>query len=248
MNHIKPNESVFQIYLSELELELPRQLHDCRNSLCELFSDYEYHFFNLVTLREFISLNFDGDVLAAYDSLRPFAYKADLGRYCLLHAFGGWYADVTLKVMNGVRMLRDVSLVYFYDYGNGAFQSSHYCQNGLLYVQKGHPLMREAIERIIKNCKDKYYGPTCLCPTGPGLLGELLVKYVPARGIHHGYFMPLTPDHRLKNRAYVGPSGEIVALHKTAWCPQATEGRLDAFGAKGVNSYTKMWAAKEVYT
>ena len=65
--------------------------------------------------------------------------------------------------------------------------------------------------------------------------------------MHHGYFMQLTPHHKQKNRAYVGPKGEIIALHKSAWNPQATEGRLDAFGAKGVNAYTTMWLNKQVY-
>ena len=66
--------------------------------------------------------------------------------------------------------------------------------------------------------------------------------------MHHGYFMHLTPHHKQKNRAYVGPNGEIIALHKTAWNPQAAEGRLDAFGAKGVNTYTTMWLNKQVYS
>lgn len=39
-------------------------------------------------------------VLAAYQSLKPLAYKADLARYCILHTFGGWYVDLFVTVKN----------------------------------------------------------------------------------------------------------------------------------------------------
>ena len=38
-------------------------------------------------------------VRAAYDSLNPLAYKADLARYCILYKNGGWYLDVGLTAI-----------------------------------------------------------------------------------------------------------------------------------------------------
>ena len=76
---------------------------------------------------------------------------------------------------------------------------------------------------------------------------EKLAKYIPWVGVYKGYFMQLTPFHCLKNRAYVGLNGEIVALHRTAWWSQSEQGSLKEFGAIGTNSYLEMWRNKDVY-
>ena len=186
-------------------------------------------------------------MLWAYDCLKPYAFKADLGRYCLLYALGGWYADITLKPMMSVAVDQDTRLVYFYDHGSGPCHALHGCQNGLLYARRHHPLMMDLIERVVVNCRNKFYGVNPLSPTGPTLLGKLVAKYVPSVFCHYGHFMQLTPWHNRKNRAYVGPEGDIFAYHKTAWNPGSSAGSLDQMGAKGVNDYTKMWFAKEVY-
>ena len=241
------NANLFQIYLSDQQSTLPEGLRQCREDFRFHFSQYSYHFLNQESLRDFVASVYGGDVLWAYDLLKPYAYKADLGRYCLLYAYGGWYADITLKFLAGAPLLGETQLIYFYDHGNGPAVSGHFCQNGLFYAQKGLPLLAELIEAVVKHCKQRYHGPTALSPTGPGLFGEHIARYVPQHGIHNGYFMQLTPHHEQKNRAYVGPKGEIIALHKSSWNPRASEGRLDAFGARGVNTYTTMWLAKQVY-
>src|SRR3954463_9934196 len=38
---------------------------------------------------------FPREVLDSYFALRPFAYRADLARYCILHEHGGLYADLS---------------------------------------------------------------------------------------------------------------------------------------------------------
>ena len=242
------NSNLFQIYISDHEEVLPPSLESCRDLFLDQFENYNYHLFGKAALRGFIANNFGSDVLAAYDALIPYAYKADLGRYCLLYAHGGWYADISLRpvIAGKVPLLDDVEIVYFHDYGNGPYQSSYHCQNGFMYVKKGHPLMLALIEAIVRNCRERYFGLTPLAPTGPGLLGELIIRHL-GEHTHHGFFMQLTPDHPQKNRAYVGPAGHLMALHKTAWNPMATEGSLRALGASGVNNYAKLWSSRLIY-
>ena len=91
----------------------------CRDALKEQFSQYDYALYEQDGLRNFISSVYGGDVLWAYDRLKPYAYKADLGRYCLLHHFGGWYADLSLKVNMVSPLMGDIKLIYFYDHDNG---------------------------------------------------------------------------------------------------------------------------------
>ena len=241
------DRNLFQIYLSDADESLPPPLREMQDLHLEVFKNYNYYFYGLRELRSFIQNNFAPPVLEAYDSLRPYAYKADLGRYCLVYYYGGWYSDITLKPLMLFSPDENPSLIYFYDHGNGASQALHGCQNGLFYASRKHPVLADAIDQIIKNCKNKYYGPNPLSPTGPNLFGNKIVNYSPSSGVYYGYFRPLTPDFKKLNRAYVGPSGDILSLHKTAWFPGSFNGSLESFGAKGVNNYLDMWLYRQVY-
>ena len=54
----------------------------------------EHRLFDDAAIRSVIAKNFGKEVLKAYNTLRPFAFKADLARLCILHQFGGIYADL----------------------------------------------------------------------------------------------------------------------------------------------------------
>ena len=242
------NWNFFQIYLSDDGLNPPSLFEPLAKGFQSLFSDYCYQYFHRNSLRECLVQNFSEDVVWAYDQLRPYAYKADLARYCLLYKFGGWYADISLKPAMGCKVTNKTQLVYFYDHGQGPYMALHACQNGFIYAKKGHALMKDLIERIIDHCRRKYYGVNPLSPTGPTLFGEMMAKYVPDPYCHYGHFMQLTPYHPKKNLAYVGPEGDVFAFHKTAWNHQASSYlTLEDMGATGVNDYAKMWFDKDVY-
>ena len=242
------NLNFFQIYLSDEQLEPPSSLKPLKKRFQALFPDCNYHYFHRESLRKCILENFSEDVVWAYDQLLPYAYKADLARYCLLYKFGGWYADITLKPVMGCQVTANTQLVYFYDHGQGPYMALHACQNGFMYAKKDHPLMKDMIEKIVEHCANKYYGVNPLSPTGPTLFGEMMAKYAPDPYCHYGHFMQLTPWHSKKNLAYVGPDGDIFAYHKTAWMNQSsTYMNLEQMGAQGVNDYAKMWFDGEIY-
>ena len=242
------DRNLFQIYLSDADESLPPPLREMQDLHQKIYHNYKYSIYGMNDLRSFIARNFAPPVLCAFDSLKPFAYKADLGRYCLVYCYGGWYADITLKPMMLYEPQEKVEIIYFYDHGNGATQALHGCQNGLFYARKGHPLMAECIIQIVKNCEQRYYGPNPLSPTGPNLFGSKIIKYTPASGVYYGYFMPLTLGFKRLNRGYISPSGDIVSLHKTAWNSESHNGSLEGLGAKGVNNYLDMWAQGIVYS
>ena len=84
--------NIFQIYISDDGSGPSEALSDAIASVKRCFSAYQYSLHNNDSLRTFIEENFDNEVVESYDKLRPFAYKADLGRYCLLYQLGGWYS------------------------------------------------------------------------------------------------------------------------------------------------------------
>ena len=64
-------------------------------------------------MRQVLIDNFDFEVVAAYDKFRPYSYKADLGRYCLLYAMGGWYFDIAIKLIMPITLHDDLETLAF---------------------------------------------------------------------------------------------------------------------------------------
>ena len=107
--------------------------------------------------------------------------------------------------------------------------------------------MTKAIDLVLENCRNEYYGATSSCPTGPSILGRAQSFYGTNINQMIGCFLPLTPDFDQKNKSYVLPSGEIFALHKDAWFNSAIDGDLKNFGTKGTNNHLLMYAQKDIY-
>ena len=82
---------VSQIFLSDTDTELSPFLQYATGTVQSAFPHANYTIYNKETLREFIEQNYPAEVIWAYDTLKPYSYKADLGRFCLLNKLGGWY-------------------------------------------------------------------------------------------------------------------------------------------------------------
>ena len=58
--------------------------------------EFDYYLYSDADSRAFIKKYYDDDVVAAFDSLVPGAYKSDLWRYCILYKLGGVYFDIKI--------------------------------------------------------------------------------------------------------------------------------------------------------
>ena len=64
-------------------------------SLKSTYPEAEYRRYGNDELLDFLSENFPEPVLQTYRALGPYAFKADLARYCLLFIYGGLYSDLS---------------------------------------------------------------------------------------------------------------------------------------------------------
>lgn len=232
---------ISQIYLSDESNELSHFLQHATGTVKTAFSNDRHTVYNKETLRQFIADNYDPDVLWAYDCLKPYSYKADLGRFCLLNKLGGWYLDIAVRVVNPVQVGPRIKWLAFRDIQRFSF-TSWACATTVLYSQPDNPALTTAIQLIVNNCHERFYGITPLCPTGPTLLGQALAMNGPNPDFVYGDYLELTPTHEQKNRAFVLPDGTIMA-----WSKPSGGGDLTGVGAKGVNNYNELWAKRDVY-
>jgi mannosyltransferase OCH1-like enzyme len=232
---------ISQIFLSDTDQELSPFLRHAVSTVKSAFPNDNHTVYNKNSLREFIADNYDADVLGAYDALRPYSYKADLGRFCLLNKLGGWYFDIPVRVMNPVEVGDRIEWLAFRDIQRFSY-TSWACATTVLYSKPNNSALTTAIEMIVNNCQEKYYGITPLCPTGPTLLGAALAANGGNANFVYGDYLELTPTHEQKNRAFVLPDGTIMA-----WSKPSGGGDLTGVGAKGVNNYNELWANRQVY-
>jgi len=234
--------SISQIFLTDGDQqELPPHLQRAVESVRRALPNCRHTIYDNQRLRAFISEHYDGDVLETYDALRPYSYKADLGRYCLLNVLGGWYFDISVHALLGISLSEQVELLAFRDIQRNS-STSWACSTAVFYSRPMSKVLRTAIDLVVRNRKEDYYGITPLCPTGPTVLGEALaVNRANPRHIF-GDLLELTPAHQEKNRAFVLPDGTILA-----WGKRAAGGDLAALGVSGGNNYNELWKTRQIY-
>jgi mannosyltransferase OCH1-like enzyme len=133
---------------------------------------FEYFLFDDDDCRRFIQTHFNNDVLEAFDTLIPGAYKADLWRYCVLYIHGGIYLDIKYQIVEGFRLIVLTEKEHFVcDREENGIQGIY---NGVMVCKQGNPILLQCIQQIVKNVKDRFYGLNYLQPTGPQLLSLFL--------------------------------------------------------------------------
>ena len=180
-NNIKQRIPKIIIQTNELD-EVPYDMYKAMKGIIKHNPEYEYFYYNADDRRQFIRNNFDNNVVRAYDSLRPGAFKADLFRYCFLYINGGVYID---SGMESIRSLRELirskdKLILPEDDGR-----ERVC-NGFMAAIPRHNLFKTAIEMIVKHVNDRYYGDSALDITGPNLMGKLF-ENIYGRKCKEGY-------------------------------------------------------------
>lgn len=233
--------NITQIFISDNNQEMSTKLKGNSTIIKEIFPDHRYQLFKNDSIEEFLLENYDDKIIKTYRKLKPYSYKCDFARYCILYKKGGWYFDLGLKLVKGMQVHNDTSLIIFRDI-NKYTNVSWACAPGIIYSHKKNKILSKAIEMIVENTKNNFYGLTPLCPTGPSLWGRAISYVGTDENTVIGDFIELTPNFKKKNKAMVLPDGTIFAFNK-----DAPGGDLESLGCKGVNNYNDFWLAKDIY-
>jgi Glycosyltransferase sugar-binding region containing DXD motif len=235
-------DEIFQILICDdhkLPAELPPSVESAIQSVKNAHPEATHHLFGGDELRSFIAANFDSDVVGAYDFLRPYAYKADLARYCLLYIRGGLYVDLGVRLLTRFEPPLGTGLAAFREYATSGV-GPWWISISVMFAAAGRPELRTAIDLLVQNCKDRYYGPTALDPTGPGLFGRAVAICNNGSDYWIGDARMTTPEFDNKNVVYVTPEGRLLAL-------RTKRSNFDEFAIDGTNNYATAWRSRQVY-
>ena len=156
--------NIFQTWHTK---NLSVKMRECVDNMKKSNPEFKYHFYDLEECREFIKNHFENDVLVTYDSIIPYAFKADLWRYCILYIYGGVYLDIKYYNINNFKFIDFIDKDYYLRDIPG---SGGGVANGMIISKPKNPKLWNCIQNIVKNVKEKSYGKSAFEVTGPMLL------------------------------------------------------------------------------
>jgi hypothetical protein len=175
------------------------------------------------------------EVLRAFDIIRPFAYKADLARYCIVNHIGGIYIDLSVTDFLGFDV-GDYEFVGFRDPNNAG--SSWKVGNHMFYSTKDSPILQASISECVANVHRRFYGRDPHFPTGPSVLGRAVANCSSEVRINMGDFWWI----KRRRCKYTLPGQGVIARGKV--------GGRNLGGISGVpggNNYNVMWRERTIY-
>ncbi len=149
--------------------EMPPKMKESIELLKKVNNDCSVYIFDNDQCYNFLKKYFKSDVADTFNNLIPGAYKADLWRYCILYKFGGIYQDIKYQPINNFKY----SELLFNDkeyYVRDCDKSGRGVYNAILICKPKNQILLKCINKIIDNCRKKYYGTSSLEPTGPLLM------------------------------------------------------------------------------
>ena len=233
-------ENIHQILISDV-IDIEPHIPSATTSVKKYFNpkQYDYKLWDKDSIRNLIKDNFDSEVLIAYDKLKPYAYKADLARYCIVYIFGGWYVDVNITMVDSPPDPSNFDMCLIRDYNNGTRLAPWQLANGFFYAKPKHPALLNAINMVVANTKNLYYGKRTLSVSGPELFGSAIVSFGWGSNLDTNYLVGDFTDNPEKDRKQFVFNNKTIALHK--------ENLGGDVGVKGTNNYVEMWHNRDIY-
>lgn len=242
----KKIENIFNIILSDKSLFFAKKtdafdLNIQSFKVC--YPKSKHDLFHNQKIRTLLSKNFKRDVLEAYDHLVPYAYKADLARYCILFIQGGVYSDISHLHINPIRFDENVEMVFFRDIA--LIHPALSVSNAVIYSEPEQEDLYNLIYRVVENCNNRFYGHHPLEPTGPYLLGKHLANLDSHNNIIYGDSMAMVvgadPASAKRHIIKFMPNGDLIAFRN-----KKNNSSVDEF-IEGGNNYAALWQERRAY-
>lgn len=251
-NQLVP-KNIFKILLLEDdELPLvPEYLFNCIKSWTILNPEYNFILFDKNDCINFLKTYFDENVLKAFNKVRPFSYKCDLMRLCLLYIYGGVYSDIRMTLLKPLKDIikNDIDFICTVD---KQINNISPLANGFLVSVPKHLFIKKSIDTIVYNILNEYYGNTPLDPTGPTAFGLTINKIINNNEIVNknftqGVYNFKTYKYELLNLKFVNKDKVFITQNQDDIIlvkPKKDKINTDF---KNSNIYWEMWKNKDIY-
>jgi len=232
------------IYQSWHSNQVATKMRDTIYRLLDANPEFDYYLYSDDACRRFIEMNYDEEVVSAFNTLKPGAYKSDLWRYCIMYKRGGVYIDIKYySVVPLVDIVKENPVIFTRD-------RPHYCANmkditgvynAFMVSPPNNKVFKKCIDEIVESCKLKLYRSNSLDITGPCQLSRMMDSSIDINTLptYHGYdlnviFSLFTPQ------GVVYYKGKRILV---SYPEYRDEQKLFQKSAH----YSKLWDTKDVY-
>jgi len=228
------------LYLTWGTKELPQKMQENVYRMKKINPEFNIQLFDDNDCREFIKNNFREDIVVAYDTLKPGAYKADLWRLCILYITGGIYVDIKMNCINNFHFIALTEREHLVLDIPGQWNECNIgFYNALIVAKPKNKLLLRCINKISENVKNRYYGCNSLYPTGPGLLGEEYWKEYESTIEKEIYKIDMCMDN--------SKGKEYIIFNNVAILEHYKEYREEQMRFAKTPSYVKLYYLKQIY-
>uniref|UniRef100_A0A6C0HUM7 Alpha 1,4-glycosyltransferase domain-containing protein n=1 Tax=viral metagenome TaxID=1070528 RepID=A0A6C0HUM7_9ZZZZ len=225
----------FQIWINN-ENKIPNLIEENFKNIKNENPDFECKLYNKEDCIEFLQNNYHEDIIKTYNKIIPGAYKADLMRYCILYKTGGIYLDAKMMPINNFKLKDVTNKEYFIR----DFESSQKgVWNGFIVCKKNNPILLDAINSIVENVKNKYYGESCLSPTGPLLLKKMFTDNEINNFEYEYTTSNNEPDLLIVSKKPFNYDLAILKKDNKIYHEQSLN--------RSENNYVELWSEKKIY-
>ena len=190
-------------------------------------NDYKCMLFDLSGARSYIKEKCTKDVVDAYDTLIPYAYKSDLFRYVHMYFKGGIYIDIKYELINNFNF-NQCQKEYLVNEQAGI-------QNCLLISPKINRIYKLLVERCVANIKNRFYGVSSCSPTGPLLLSDIYFNII-KNNVHNSLRWDSFNDtHQIR-------MNDVIILKQFPSYRDALKN-----SSNPQEHYSKLWTEKKIY-
>lgn len=152
---------------------------------------YQYQFYTDERIEDFLSTEYEKEVIKAYRRIQIGGAKADFFRYAVLYKMGGIYLDIDSNIKKSLDEFieEDDSAIISFEKNPGV-----YVQWALIYKAE-HPFLERTLKLILQNIKENKFPHDVHQMTGPSVYTQAINECLNSN--------PTTP-HRLLGIDYNG--------------------------------------------
>lgn len=142
--------------------------------------DFQHFLVDDFYMYKFINTYYGKEVFELYKANRIPASRCDLARLMLVYEYGGFYFDLSMEINKSIDSYLPYELVLLQrdDFARyeGREKDAHFT-NSIIGARAKLPFIKECIEDVIFNFKNKKYNNDVINASGPGVINKKLNDY-----------------------------------------------------------------------
>jgi len=240
----EPTATPLILYHSWHSNSVPAKMADNIYALLKSNPEFDYYLYSDEMSAKYIRDNYDQDVMAAFEMLKPGAYKSDLWRYCMLYKTGGVYMDIKFNTVEPLlQLIQNTPTIFVKDRDH--FGNLKCVYNGVMASPPRNEIFKYCIDEIVQNCKVKLYNTNPLDVTGPCLLGRMLSKYQPDTLKNTPY--SFDTETSILQRLFPKKKEDLIKYNDEIIMKSYLEYRTEQAQFQKTEGYHKLWTDKNIY-